>query len=58
LLDDFSLSSNKRSSTNNSEIDINDATILSSKTIDFLFPIQKEAYESSKLPALTSVSID
>ena len=36
LFDDFSLNSNKCSHTNDSEVDLNNASVLSSKTADFL----------------------
>ena len=58
LLDNFSLNSNKKSRTDNLEVDINDATVLSSKTINFLSPTQREVYESAKLYTSTLASID
>ena len=58
LPEDFSINSNKRSKTDDSEVDVDDATVLTSKTIDFLSPEQREEYENTKLHASTSASED
>ena len=57
MLGDFSISSNKQSRTDNSEVEVDNITILSSKTINFFFAAQKEDYESSKLPVLSSATV-
>ena len=44
LPDDFSLNSNKRLRTDNSKVQVDDTSVLTSKTIDFLSPSQKEKY--------------
>ena len=44
LPDDFSASSNKCSRTDDSEVDIDDTSILTSKTINFLSPAQTKEY--------------
>ena len=38
LPEDFSINSNKRSKTDDSEVDVDDATVLTSKKIEFLSP--------------------
>ena len=57
LPDDFSLNSNKRSRTDNSEVQVDDTSVLTSKTIDFLSPSQKEKY-IQETPTSTSDSVD
>ena len=57
LPDDFSLNSNKRSRTDNSEVQVDDTSVLTSKTIDFLSPSQKEKY-IQETPTSTSDNVD
>ena len=57
LSDDFSLNSNKRSHTDDSEVQVDNASVLTSKTIDFLSPAQREQYMANK-NASTSESLD
>jgi len=48
LPDDFSASSNKCSCTDDLEVDIDNTSILTSKTINFLSPAQTEEYQSNQ----------
>ena len=56
LPDNFSTSSNKYSRTDDSEVDIDNTSILTSKTINFLSPAQTEEYQSNQA-ILTSTSV-
>ena len=57
LPNNFSISSNKHSRTDNSEVEVDDITILFSKTIDFLSATQKEDCKLSKLPVSSSATV-
>ena len=48
LPDDFSLNSNKRTKTDDSEVEVDDISVFTSKTIDFLSPSQRKECQSSK----------
>ena len=54
LPDDFSTSSNKRSYTNDLEVDVDNTSILTSKTIDFLSPAQTEEYQSNQATSIST----
>ena len=54
----FSINSNNRSKIDDSEVNVDDVTVLTSKPIDSLSPEQREEYENTKLPTSTSASID